>query len=110
MNNEVRKPIKVIDIPNGCIAVVTNGKVEFYETSARRLRKGEYRCKDCVNRILGNCTYNGDETYVCIKKPKEIKNETFKESKMYVEQKLYYHSGRYDKICDKFELKKNKHE
>ena len=74
MGKEVRKPVKVVDIPEGCIVKIFNGKVEFYKRLHMRATDEVYRCKDCIYRVRGRSTYYGDESAVCKMKPKEIGN------------------------------------
>ena len=85
------------DIPDGCRAMVAEGKVHVIERKDRRLKPGEYRCRDCRFFAKGLCTpCQPNESDLCLKKPKNVKyRKTW--------EQLYYGAQKYGRPCADFE-------
>lgn len=92
MNTEFLKAGTYL-LPEDCTASVVKGKVIVYQKRKSVLKEGDYRCKDCRFNVIGYATNNARySTNVCMLKPKQHKG-------------VFYAVQKYDKVCDKFQLK-----
>ena len=82
-------------IPDGCVVKLAKGRIVVSERVVRGLAPGDYRCRDCVHRILGHCNNSGHSTMVCEKRPKPGGLFGFA---------LFYHAPMYQTPCANFEL------
>lgn len=88
-------------IPEGYRVVKFENKISIVKAKSNKLPPGVYRCRDCVHRKEGFVSVNAWHTaWICELKPKEIRDERFKN------QAIFYHAAYYGLPCENFKLKK----
>lgn len=108
--NKNELPIGIYTIPGKCRAVVLEGgrKVEIRLKKNLPLEPEDHRCCHCKHYKTGHTGFYLWTTTICDKKPKQLSKAMTRRAERnpkYKDMKLFYHTYRYGKPCEMFELK-----
>lgn len=97
-------------IPEGCTLKRIGNTIQVYRKKVKKLKEGDYRCKDCKHYICGHTCLSHWTTMVCELRPKELSQALERRkalNKRFKDYKLYRAAQAYNMPCELFEVKTN---